>query len=174
LLEDIRLVRQRCDWASVELDDVAVADLFDEQVDFGRRPEEFGRIWVHTHPGESARPSATDEATFSRVFGGCEWAVMLIVARGGQCYARLTFAGGPGGSFEIPVEVDYDAPFPASDHAAWQMEYDTCVEQLLAPKRSDDAFDFSQEDSRQLESFDWFGAYDQRDLEYLREGDRAD
>src|SRR5688572_26223030 len=42
LLEDVVLVRQRCDWASVAFDDEAVADLFDRQVDAGRRPEEFG------------------------------------------------------------------------------------------------------------------------------------
>ena len=89
LVEDVRLVRQTCDWASVAFDDAAVADFFDEQVDAGRQPEEFGRIWVHTHPGDSAGPSLTDEETFARVFGGCDWAVMLILARAARRYARL-------------------------------------------------------------------------------------
>jgi len=48
---------------TVEFDDAAVADFFDEQVDQGRRPEEFSRIWLHTHPGASAQPSHTDEET---------------------------------------------------------------------------------------------------------------
>jgi proteasome lid subunit RPN8/RPN11 len=81
LVEDVRLVTQRCDWASVEFEDSAVADYFDEQVDRGCAPEEFGRIWVHTHPGGSAEPSLVDEETFARVFGACDWAVMFIRAR---------------------------------------------------------------------------------------------
>src|SRR3954466_16086599 len=40
LVQDIRLVRQECDWASVAFDDAAVADFFDEQVDRGLQPEE--------------------------------------------------------------------------------------------------------------------------------------
>jgi proteasome lid subunit RPN8/RPN11 len=166
LIEDLCLVRQRCDYASVELEDAAVADFFDELVDVGRRPEEFGRIWVHTHPGKSARPSLTDEATFTRVFGACQWSVMLIVARGGETYARLKFGVGPGGSFEAPVEVDYDAPFQASDAQAWRAEYDACVD-ALEPVNLE-AGQGAGELAR-LDENDWFGAYDKLDLAYLRE-----
>lgn len=123
LIEDLVLVKQTVSMVSVEFDDDAVADFFDLQVDQGRRPEEFGRIWVHTHPGSSATPSGTDEQTFDRVFGGCDWAVMFILAREGETYARLRFNTGPGGQMLIPVQVDYDAPFEASDHELWQAEY---------------------------------------------------
>ena len=133
LVEDVRLVTQRCDWASVDFQDTAVADYFDEQVDRGRRPEEFGRIWVHTHPGASPAPSATDEETFRRVFGACDWAVMFILAAGGASYARLQFGVGPGGSMEIPVELDYGAEFEASARDAWQEEYATCVSPIESP-----------------------------------------
>lgn len=131
LLEDVALVTQRCDWASVALDDAAVADYFDRQVELGRQPQEFGRIWVHTHPGNCPRPSAIDEKTFSRVFGGCQWAVMLIVASGGATYARLAYHLGPAGSWEIPVEVAFEAEFPGADHDAWQLEYDRSVRTVL-------------------------------------------
>ena len=47
--------------ASVSFDDEAVADLFDTQVDAGRKPEQFARVWLHSHPGDSPRPSNTDE-----------------------------------------------------------------------------------------------------------------
>ena len=93
LVHDLRLVRQTCTSVSVAFDDRAVADMFDEQVDLGRRPEQFARIWIHTHPGSSAVPSALDEATFQDVFGRCDWAVMFILARGGATYARLQFRG---------------------------------------------------------------------------------
>src|SRR5205807_5536742 len=108
---------------TVKLDDEAVADYFDDQVDQGRIPEEFGRIWIHTHPGDSAHPSLTDEGTFSRCFGSADWAVMFIVACGGQAYARLRIGLGPGGEFVLPVEIDFRQPFPAADPDAWQAEY---------------------------------------------------
>ena len=131
LLEDVCLVKQRCDWASVEFDDAAVADFFDSQVDAGRQPQQFARVWTHTHPGKSPLPSATDEETFARVFGRCDWALMFILARGGSTYARLQFGVGPGGSLVIPVEIAYDADFPASDKLAWRTEYEQCVQKQV-------------------------------------------
>ncbi len=127
LVEDIVLVEQTASWISVEFCDQAVADYFDAQVDAGRRPEEFGRIWIHTHPGSSPQPSSTDERTFERVFGGSDWAVMFILARGGQTYCRLRFNVGPEGELAIPVDVDYSSAFSASDHSAWLEEYSACV-----------------------------------------------
>ena len=109
--------------ASVVFNDAAVADFFDRQVDLGLRPAQFGRIWVHTHPGHSARPSEIDEETFARAFGGADWAVMFILAQGGERYARLQFNTGPGGGFRIGVRVDYSQAFAASDRAAWENEY---------------------------------------------------
>lgn len=123
LVRDIRLVRQSCTPVTVSFEDEAVADFFDEQVDQGRQPEEFGRIWVHSHPGDSAQPSLTDEQTFARCFGRANWALMFILARFGKTYARLRFNTGPGGSLVIPVAVDFTQPFAGSDHEAWFDEY---------------------------------------------------
>src|SRR5215213_7790960 len=103
LIQDIQLVRQRCTEVTVKFDDTAVADFFDSQVDQGRAPEQFARIWVHTHPGNSAVPSCTDEATFERCFGTTDWAIMFILARGGDVYARLKLGAGPGGELILPV-----------------------------------------------------------------------
>jgi proteasome lid subunit RPN8/RPN11 len=122
-VEDVRLVRQTCTWTHVAFDDDAVADFFDAQVDAGRRPEEFARIWVHTHPGNSAEPSSTDEATFVRVFGGSNWAVMFILARDGQTYARLRLNVGPGADIQLPIEIDYSRQFASSAFDQWQEEY---------------------------------------------------
>ncbi len=123
LVQDFVTVRQRVTGVSVKFDDAGVADFFDRQVDAGRKPEQFARIWCHTHPDMSPEPSATDEETFGRVFGGCDWACMLIVAMDRSIYCRLSFNVGPGGQVLIPVEVDYTAPFEASDHEGWDAEY---------------------------------------------------
>ena len=122
-VHDFLIVKQEVTVASVSFDDSAVADFFEEQVDAGRKPEQFARIWLHSHPGKSPQPSSIDEETFARVFGKCQWAVMFIVARGGKSYARLRFNIGPGGHIVIPVEVDYSRPFSPSDQDAWEAEY---------------------------------------------------
>jgi len=123
LIEDFVTVKQHTTAISVEFDDAAVADFFDDQIDVGRQPEQFARIWLHTHPGDSSHPSCTDETTFQRVFGTCSWSVMAILARGGQTYARLQFSAGPGGSMLLPVMIDYSPAFTGSDQEAWLSEY---------------------------------------------------
>ena len=122
-VEDVQLVKQTCSWANVAFKDESVADFFDQQVDAGRQPAQFARLWVHTHPGDCPRPSMTDEETFDRVFGRSDWAVMFILACNGQSYARLRFNVGPGADLEIPVGVDYSRPFDGCDTDAWEQEY---------------------------------------------------
>lgn len=126
-IEDFLTVRQKTTSVTVAFDDSAVADFYDQQVDRGLNPAQFSRVWLHSHPGTSATPSSVDEETFSRCFGGCDWAVMAILARGGQTYARLRFNTGPGGHLVIPTQVDYSLPFAGSDHPAWQAEYNAHV-----------------------------------------------
>jgi hypothetical protein len=134
LVQDILLVKQETSSVTVRFDDVAVADLFEDLVEQGHRPEEFGRIWAHTHPGSSPQPSSVDEETFDRVFGKCDWAVMFILATSGHTYARLRFGVGPGGMIEIPVRVDYSVPFGPSERDNWLLEYARCVHPVeLAP-----------------------------------------
>jgi hypothetical protein len=145
LVEEFVTIRQQTSVVTVAFDDDAVADFFDDQVMEGRRPEQFARIWLHTHPGDSATPSCTDEETFARVFGPSDWAVMFILAKGGQTYARLHFNTGPGGHLLIPVMVDYSQPFEGSDHPGWEDEYDAHIQPLMATKgspRADMGLDF--------------------------------
>lgn len=127
---EFRLIRQRSTPVSVAFDDAAVADYFDEQVDRGRVPEQFARIWCHTHPGHSPYPSGVDEETFARCFGNADWAIMFILAESGATYARLRFAAGPGGEIELPIDVHYGYEFPGSDFYAWNAEYLACVKEV--------------------------------------------
>ena len=120
-------VKQEVTCVSVKFDDSAVADFFDDQVDLGRKPGQFARIWLHSHPGDSPEPSAIDEATFQKVFGHCEWAVLFVVAQDNGTYARLRFNVGPGGQVLIPTEIDYGLDFGSSDHDMWDTEYATNI-----------------------------------------------
>jgi proteasome lid subunit RPN8/RPN11 len=141
-VEDILVVRQRASMASVELNDAAVADLFDQMTDAGVSPARYARTWLHSHPGSSATPSSVDEETFARAFGHCDWSVMAILSRTSQTYARIKFQAGPGGSLELPVTVDWPAwptlitlPRLALDEltAGWRGEYETLVEPMTFP-----------------------------------------
>lgn len=120
---DFVLVKQKVTAVSVSFEDESVADFFEDQVEAGRQPEQFARIWLHTHPGDLPEPSMTDEQTFARVFGSCDWSVMCIVAQDGGTYARLRFNAGPGGKVKIPVCVDYGYEFDAANFEVWKQRY---------------------------------------------------
>lgn len=151
-IQDFVTVRQFTTGVTVEFDDAAVADHFDAAVDAGLPPARFARIWCHTHPGDSPDPSATDEETFARVFGACDWSVMFILSRTGRTYARLAFSAGPGGAVLLPVAVDWEAwPRVALERpevlagapAEWAVEFERNVHPVRPPRRSlgDSAFD---------------------------------
>lgn len=131
LISEFHLVAQQCSAVTVSFDDESVADYFERMVDAGYKPDQFARVWLHTHPGDSAMPSGTDERTFKRVFGSCDWAIMFVLARGGATYARLRFAAGPGGQVLIPVGVRWEEPLHEIDEHAWAMEYESNVRELI-------------------------------------------
>ena len=122
-VQDIQLPTQQCTETFVTFDDVAVAEFFEEQVAEERVPMEFGRIWIHTHPGDSPQPSPTDRRTFAQVFGPCDWAVMFILARGGQTRAELHWRAGGPALIPVRVEVDFKGIFAGSDPDSWEQEY---------------------------------------------------
>ncbi len=166
-VERFETLAQATTAASVEFADDAVADYFDRCVDEGLNPHRFARIWIHTHPGASPEPSATDEETLARVFGGCDWSLMFIVSRTARAYARLTFAAGPGGSMQIPIDVDWgDWPRELSnprldEHVrAWRAEYEGNVHPLVSTflgscldERWGDELDQLADDSTESASF---------------------
>ena len=148
LVEDIQLVKQECTMVSVEFDDGSVADFFDQQVDAGRQPEQFARIWIHTHPGASPSPSGTDEDTFDRCFGGVDWAVMHILAEEGSTYSRARFNAGPGTDKRLRSRTEFDCEFPAADQESWFVEY---CENVM----NDDSFSSTQL-RHPIDSADWW------------------
>ncbi len=147
-VQDFVVPVQKTSPATVEFDDAAVADYFDAQADQGKTPGQCGRIWLHTHPGSSPLPSRTDERTFERVFGRCDWSVMFIIARSGQSYARLRLNAGPGAVLDLPVGVDWAAwPQLVADHGpqlenlleGWMDEYGQNIRPEIFPGHSSSA-----------------------------------
>ena len=149
------LVKQKVTAVSVSFEDESVADFFEDQVEAGRQPEQFGRIWLHSHPGSSPEPSMTDESTFARVFGSCDWAIMFIVAQDGKTFARLRFNAGPGGEVKIPVYVDYSYEFDAADFEVWKQQYLTNVIEDTTFSLTDKSKNTSE---KQQDEIDVFGS----------------
>jgi proteasome lid subunit RPN8/RPN11 len=141
-IEEFVTVRQHNSSVTVSLDDQAVADYLDRCVDVGLPPQQVLRVWLHTHPGASAHPSGTDEDTFERVFGSCDWAIMFILSRTGETYARLSLRVGPGAVVLLPVAVNW-AAWPtivndpvfslAARFAEWQQEFTAHIQPIDAP-----------------------------------------
>ncbi len=122
-IHDIVLIPQECTEVSVAFHDEAVAEFFEQQVAEGLRPEQFARVWIHTHPGDCPLPSGVDEATFARCFGACDWSVMCILAENDATYARLRWRHPAAAELEIDCAVEFAKPFGASEQADWQIEY---------------------------------------------------
>ena len=137
-IEELHTIPQITSAGTVEFDDSAVADYFDRCVDQGLQPTQFARLWLHTHPGSCPRPSGTDEETFKRVFGTTDWAVMAILSRTSNHYARLRINAGPGATCLLRWRVDW-AAWPeqlqgtslACLEEAWQEEYRQNVHPIL-------------------------------------------
>jgi len=123
LVTDFCLVKQKCTCASFDLDPDDGADFVDKMSDAGFMPWQFQRILAHSHPGTSASPSSTDEKNFKNAFTAPDWAIMLIIAEGGEIYCRLKFNVGPGGTKNLKVSVDFSQGFRGSDPEAWETEY---------------------------------------------------
>lgn len=138
-ITDLITIKQLTTVATVTFDDDAVADYFDQCVDLGLKPSQFSRLWLHTHPGASALPSGTDEETFRRVFGQSDWAVMAILSRENQTYARLQLHAGPGASCRLRWRVDWSAwPEELTRAAlpwdAWRQEYQENIHPQILPE----------------------------------------
>ncbi|OHB53667.1 MAG: hypothetical protein A2Y10_13065 [Planctomycetes bacterium GWF2_41_51] len=130
-ITDFITVKQNVTSISVSFEDNAVADLFDQQVDMAKRPEQFARIWVHSHPGDSPEPSLTDEDTFKRVFGSCDWALMFIIAKDDSVYARLSFNTGPKAQIMLPVRIDFTREFNGTEVAFWEKEFKENIQPIV-------------------------------------------
>ena len=152
-VEELVLLPQICTAVTVSFAEEAIADYFDAQIDRGLKPEQFARIWIHTHPGESPEPSPTDLDTMVTSFGECDWAVMFILARGGKRHAELRWNRMQNMCMRIKTSIDYQQPFPETDYIGWQNEYDeNVVDQsqswtgLMDPNELWNDSDFYEED----------------------------
>ena len=125
---DLVVPKQPVSEVSCNLDMDSVADIYADFAEQNKPVEEFGRVWLHTHPGTSSQPSGTDERTFATNYGNCEWGVMFILARNGSTYSRMSLS-----AFDLQlltdVVINWNTAFPASCEKEWAAEYTKAVSQ---------------------------------------------
>ena len=92
-------------------------------MDTGIQPWACQNVLIHSHPGNCPQPSGTDEENFKQAFSHPHWAIMFIIAKGGNIYCRLKINIGPGVVKDLKVEIDWSVPFYGSDFEAWDKEY---------------------------------------------------
>lgn len=133
-IEDFAVIKQQNTIVSTSMDPIAIADFTDDCVDKGMKPQQFLRIWCHTHPDIRPTPSGADEKNFRESFGKCDWAVMFIVNWAGETYCRLKILTAFGFvTEEIPVRVDWKAihqldwDLMAELEMGWNSDYEECV-----------------------------------------------
>lgn len=89
---DLKCVKQEVSSGETIIDDEGLADFFEdmrEDKKIGAR--RCGRVWIHTHPGNSPQPSGTDEETYNRYFKDVDFAVMYILSCGNKDYCRMKY-----------------------------------------------------------------------------------
>jgi len=89
---DMHCVPQEVSAGSTDLDDEGLADYMDRMnEERNLNPRMTGRVWFHTHPGNSPSPSTVDTDTFKNFFGELDFAVMFILARNGSVHCSIKY-----------------------------------------------------------------------------------
>jgi len=127
LVTDFKLIKQVCTVASFDFDPEDGAEFMEQMADTGLMPWQYSNLLLHSHPGNSPNPSTTDETNFVKSFSHPHWAIMFIIADGGDIYCRLKANVGPGIVRELKISVDWSVPFLGSDVEKWKEEYEAKV-----------------------------------------------
>lgn len=130
LVTDFRLVKQKCTPVSFDLDPDDLTKDVEHTLDMGLSPWQTHNILCHSHPGDSPSPSLTDEKNFVKAFSHPHWAIMFIVAEGGDSYCRMKINVGPGVVKTIKVAIDWKQSFNGTDISAWEEEYNEKVTEI--------------------------------------------
>lgn len=130
---DLKFIKQKNTVAFTKFDDDAIALMCYQLGEEGIEPNNCMRIWVHTHPGNSASPSGHDETQFNDCIGVNDWFVMLILAKDDSTTCRI----GMNTSFgKTSQEINVKHSFSIEDLKdknipeiikSWEEEYNTNV-----------------------------------------------
>lgn len=96
---------QLCSTGSVEREAEETIKLMKWGLAEGLQPAQLTRIWLHTHPGDSAAPSSVDEDYWHQ--HATHGSVMGIMAKGGDVTARLAIRTDEF-TLDLKIGVEYE------------------------------------------------------------------
>lgn len=138
LVESLWVPKQECTPVFTSIDDESWHDLFDWAYENNVPNSSIGGVWLHTHPNMSAHPSGVDERTFEEKFHTRPLAVMGIISRTNDVYARVKYNVNGHNSFPLSLEVLWKN-FPADlqsiseDIKLWEEDYKQKVTEKKMP-----------------------------------------
>ena len=146
LVEDVYFPKQEVQSAYVDIDEDGFAEMVDELASKGLRPDQFMRIWIHTHPsGMGPNPSGRDNQCMDEAFSSPDWAIMMIVAKDGKTFAQMRVNKPFRIESLLDVMIDYKAEFPGSNITAWDAEYNKNVTQYTHQSSQQTGYGYSYE-----------------------------
>jgi len=106
---DAIIIEATCSAASVDITAEAIETMYLDSAKKEIYPSQL-QIWWHTHPGNSASPSMTDETTFSDLGKDRSRNMMYILAKGGDEFAQISVTDLASG-FMLQKKVEIEHPF---------------------------------------------------------------
>jgi len=86
---DAIIIKAECSVATVDISAEAIENMYLSLAKKDIYPDQL-QIWWHTHPGNSASPSHTDEKTFAELGQDRPLNIMYILASGGDEFAQIS------------------------------------------------------------------------------------
>lgn len=122
LVIDLAFPKQKVSATEVDFDEDDVSRIVTEYAMKGHPADQITNIWIHTHPGSSAKPSGTDEKTFANSYSSQPLAVMFILAKGGETFTRIRTTIKGVGMFMEPKDIEIVEHKPTDDEILAMVE----------------------------------------------------
>ena len=122
---DALLIESTCSSVTIDIKPEAETKMYMDQTAQGIYPDQL-MIWWHTHPGASARPSATDIETFEEYSEDRTSNIMYILSKTNEDFARICVRDPKTGlSITKDLEVEYvtDSWINFPDYEDLKIEY---------------------------------------------------
>jgi proteasome lid subunit RPN8/RPN11 len=130
-VEDFFTVKQKCTSVTVEFDDADNNRFATDMLIKKNKPHKnTQKIWIHTHPGNSPKPSSVDEETLKKMVENLsvdDYIVMFIIAKDSSTYCRLSLKT----KFGIMTK-ELKCSYCCVENKDWEKEYDDHVEKKPA------------------------------------------
>ncbi len=130
---DVYVPEQEVSSATTDFKDGACLKYLTTYAKQGYAPYQLGRVWIHTHPGNSTEPSGKDRHTFKTLIGQSAIGCMVIFGQNhtAQAWLLLTNPEQLQGQFElkIPVEIDWHCSYAGFNYESYIKTLEDAIEE---------------------------------------------